>query len=138
MDKPLLNDANIYPTDTVLASVLGNCNPVFQSFAAALSEYKIELEWRYYNSYKAWLGKAVSNKKTVFWLSVWQGFFKVNFYFTDKTRQGIADLPVAAEIKAMMEKGPVKGKFVNLAINVSERAHLKDIYTLIPYKQSCK
>ena len=138
MDKPLLNAADTYPTDAVIAYVLGDCNPVFQSFITALPEYKIELGWRYYNDGKAWLGKAVSNKKTVFWLSVWQGFFKVNFYFTDKTRQGIADLPVAAEIKAMMEKGPVKGKLVSLVIDVSESAHLKDIYTLITYKQNCK
>ena len=138
MDKPLLNDANIYPSEEVFASVLGNCNEVYQAFISALPEYKIELRWHYYNDGKAWLGKAVSNKKTVFWLSVWQDFFKVSFYFTEKTRQGIADLPVAAEIKAKMEKEPVKGKLVNLSIDISEQAHLKDIDTLISYKQSCQ
>lgn len=138
MDKPLLNDANTYPSDTVLASVLGNCYEVYRSFTGALPEYKIELGWHYYNDGKAWLGKAVANKKTIFWLSIWQGFFKVSFHFTEKTRQGIMNLPVAEEIKTKMENGTVKGKLVSLVIDVSESAHLKDIYTLISYKKSCK
>jgi hypothetical protein len=138
LDRPLLNDADIYPTDKVLASVLGDCSEVYQAFTGALPEYKIELGWRYYNDGKAWLGKAVSNKKTVFWLSIWQGSFKVSFNFTEKNRKGIMDLPVADEIKTKMENGIVKGKLVSLVIDVSESAHLKDIYTLISYKQSCK
>lgn len=138
MDKPLLNDANIYPTEEVIASVLGDSSLVFGPFEKSLSEYKIKLEWRFYNDYKAWLAKAVSNKKTVFWLSVWQGFFKLNFYFTDKTRQGITNLPVADEIKEKMATGPIKGKMVNLPFVISEQTDLKDVYTLISYKQSCK
>ena len=138
MDKPLLNDAHTYPTDAVLASVLGNCGDVYQAFVGTLPEYKIELEWRYYNDGKAWLGKAVSNKKTVFWLSIWQGFFKVSFHFSEKIRSGIINLPIADEIKTRMENEPVKGKLVSLTIEVSESADLKDVFTLISYKQSCK
>ncbi len=99
MVKPLLNDAHTYPANTVLASVLGNCVEVYQVFVSTLLEYKIELIWHYYNDGKAWLGKAIFNKKTVFWLSIWQGFFKVSFRFTEKTRLGIMDLPIADEIK---------------------------------------
>ncbi len=138
MDRPLLNDADIYPTDAVLASVLGKCNEVYRTFADALPEYKIELGWRYYNDGKAWLGKAVYNKKTVFWLSIWQGFFKLSFYFTEKNRMGIMGLPVAEEIKTKAENGIIKGKLYSLVIDVSEPSHLKDVYTLISYKQSCK
>jgi hypothetical protein len=134
----LLNDANTYPTYTVLASVLGNCGEVYQAFVGILPEYQIELEWRYYNDGKSWLGKAVSKKKTVFWLSVWQGFFKVSFHFKEKTRLGIMNLPIADEIKTRIENAPIKGKLASLIIDVSESTHLKDVSTLISYKQSCK
>lgn len=137
MDRPLLNDENTYPNDSVLAWVLGNSSDVYKIFAGALSEYKIELEWHYYSDGKSWLGKAVSKKKTIFWLSVWQSFFKVSFYFTEKTRLGIMDLPIAAEIKTRIKNAPIKGKLINLTIEVSESTHLQDIFTLISYKQSC-
>ena len=138
MARPLLNDANTYPTDTILASILGDSGEAYQAFVSTLPEYQIELEWRFYNDGKSWLGKACSKKKTVFWLSIWQGFFKVSFYFTEKTRPGILSLSIADEIKTRITNEPVKGKLVSLVIDVSETAHLKDVFALISYKQSCK
>jgi hypothetical protein len=134
----MLNNAAVYPTKAILASVLGNCNETYQALMRKLPEYLTELEWRYYNDGKAWLGKAVTKKKTVFWLSIWQGFFRVSFHFTEKTRVGIQDLPVSDEIKKRMESAPVKGKLVSLIIDVSNPGDLKDILTLIFYKQNCK
>lgn len=137
MDRPLLNDSNTYPNDSVLASVLGNSIEIYKTFAGSLSEYNIELEWHYYSDGKSWLGKAVSKKKTVFWLSVYQGCFKVSFHFTEKTRFGIMNLPIAVEIKTRIENAPIKGKLINLTIEVAGSTHLNDIFTLILYKQSC-
>ena len=137
MNRPLLNDADIYPSDSVLASVLCNSSEVYKIFVDTLLNYNIELQWHYYNDGKSWLGKAVSKKKTVFWLSIWQGFFKVSFYFTEKTRLGIINLPIAVEIKTSIENVPIKGKLINLTIEVSESTHLQDMFTLISYKQSC-
>lgn len=138
MDRPLLHDANTYPVDTILNAILGNCSAVYQTFVHTLPEYQIELEWRYYDDGKSWLGKAVSKKKTIFWLSVWQNFFKVSFHFTEKTCIGIINLPIVDEIKTSMVNAPIKGKLISLIIDVSETAHLKDVFTLISYKQSCK
>lgn len=138
MERPSLNDANTYPTDEVLASVLGNCFEIYQVFVGALPKYQIELEWHYYNDGKSWLGKGVSKHKTIFWLSVWQDFFKVSFYFTEKTRLEIMSLPIADEIKTRMKSEPIKGKLVSLIIDVSESTHLNDVFTLISYKQSYK
>jgi len=138
LERPLLNDGNQYPTDIILASVLGNSMEVYQAFVSNLSEYQIDLEWHYYNDSKSWLGKAVSKKKTVFWLSIWQGFFKVSFHFAGKTHLDIMNLPIAVDIKREIENAPIKGKLVSVAIKVSDKAHLDDIYTLMSYKQSCK
>lgn len=128
----------MYPTDHVLVSVLGDCGNVYEMFTSTLPDLKIDLEWRYYQDGKAWLGKAVANKKTVFWLSVWEGFFRVSFHFTEKTRVGVRNLPVSDEIKDRIENAPIKGKLVSLILAVSEVEHLPDLYTLITYKQSCK
>lgn len=138
MERPLLKDGNQYPTDIILASVLGNSMEVYQELVSTLSRFQIELDWHYYNDSKSWLGKAVSKKKTVFWLSIWQGFFKVSFHFTEKTRLGIGSLPISVDIKREIEDAPIKGKLASVAIKVSEQGHLEDILTLISYKRSCK
>lgn len=138
MDRPLLNDATILPEDAVLEAVLKDCNKVYQEFEDQLPNYQIELEWRYYNDSKCWLGKSTTKKKTIFWLSVWQGFFRVSFYFTEKTRVGIMALPISDEVKIKIENEPVKGKLILLFFDISEKAQLKDVFTVIAYKQSCK
>lgn len=136
MERPLLNDGNQYPTDIMLASALGSSMEVYQAFIDSLSKYQIELEWHYYNDSKSWLGKAVSKKKTVFWLSVWQGFFKVSFHFSEKARLGVMNLPISIETKVHLENAPIKGKLVSVAIDVSDQGHLEDIFTLVSYKQT--
>lgn len=138
MQRPLLNDRNQYPTDTMLASALERSIDVYQTFKDSLYKNQIELEWHYYNDGKSWLGKAVSKKKTVFWLSVWQGFFKVSFHFSEKARLGVMNLPISLETKVDLENAPIKGKLVSMAIDVTDQRHLEDLVTLISYKQSLK
>ncbi len=55
-----------------------------------------------------------------------------------KTRVGIHDFPVSDEIKKQIESAPIKGKLVSLVIDVTNPEDLKDIFTLILYKQKCK
>lgn len=138
MEIQMLNDSAVFPSESVLVSALGECNPTYQALISKLPEYLIELEWRYYNDGKAWLGKAVGKKKTIFWLSIWQNFFRVSFHFTEKTRVGIQGLPVSEEIKKQIESAPIKGKLVSLVIDVSNVQDLEDVLALILYKQSCK
>lgn len=138
MDRPLLNNPDIYPTNGIINATLNKCGEVYQHFAGKLPEHNIALEWRYYNDGKSWLGKAVSKKKTVFWVSVWDGFFRTSFYFTEKTRKGISALPVSDDIKSQIENASVVGKLVLLFVDVTSTAQLDDIFTLIVYKQSCK
>lgn len=138
MGKQILSNPDIYPDENVLALELRESYNVFSTFLASLEDYKINLEWHYYKDVKGWLGKAVTKKKTVFWLSVWEGYFKMNFYFTDKTRTGIADLPVAEEIKEMAANNEEQKKYININFDISNEAQLRDVYTIISYKQSLK
>ena len=121
-----------------MVSALGDSFAAYKSFIQKLPEYKIEPEWRYYNDGKSWLTKAVYKKKTVFWLSVWDGFFKVTFFFTDKTRSGIQELPIKKSIKTKAANEGNIGKVIPIMLDIHSEPALKDAYTLIVYKQSLK
>ncbi len=90
--KMLVRDPDVFPSDKVLNSIFGDAlYKVWESFleTSTSEEYGLSIEWRFYNDGKAWLGKVTHKKKTICWLSVWEGFFKVSFYFTEKHREGI-------------------------------------------------
>ena len=136
--EQLLRDPDVYPSEEVLAVALGNNYNALAAFMQKLPDMGIELEWRYYKDGKSWLGKGVRKKKTVFWLSVWDGFFKITMFFTEKTRGGVDSLPISEEIKARLGTEKAAGRLIPLLLDVNEPAALEDAYTLIAYKKSLK
>ncbi|KAI4453901.1 glutamate--trna ligase [Holotrichia oblita] len=57
MDRPLLNNPDLFPTSEVIADTLGSAFVVFEDFIDKLNKHftGIGMEWRYYNDSKAWL-----------------------------------------------------------------------------------
>lgn len=136
----LLRDAAIEPTDKVLENVLGaELYQVYRELVnTANGELGIEYEWRYYNDGKSWLFKAVNKKKTVFWLSIWDGHIKTSFYFTEKTGPGIFDLPVSDAIKEKFRNADRTGKLIPLILEIHSKKELEDFREIAGYKKQLK
>ena len=136
--EQLLRNPDIYPADEVLAAALGDSYNTYKAFTQKLPELSVEPEWRYYNDGKAWLGKCVHKKKTVFWLSVWDGFFKVSIFFTGKTCDGVYELPIHDDLKTRFANEKPIGRLIPLVLEVGDKSALADVYALIEYKRSIK
>ncbi|MCL2677557.1 MAG: DUF3788 domain-containing protein [Clostridiales bacterium] len=121
-----------------MAAALGGSYKAYQALAQKLPDFGIEAEWRYYNDGKSWLCKNVHKKKTVFWLSAWDGFFKVTLFFNEKNNRGVYELQVREETKTKFTNEKRVGKFMPLLLEVHDDAALGDAYALIMYKQSLK
>ncbi len=137
----LLRDADIFPSDRILEEVLGeNIYNVLVSFLETVTnnENALTLEWRYYNDGKAWLGKVVHKKKTIFWLSVWEGFFKTSFFFTEKHLEAIAELDISEIIKDEFAKAKTIGKLIPMIFDISKENQLGDLLTVVRFKKSLK
>ena len=109
--QQLLRQPDIQPTDEVIAEALKEANPTYLKFIKGLENHDIQLEWRYYTDGKAWLGKGLhrwtgprgGNKEvTAFWLSIWDGFFKVSIFVPEKYREAISRLTLTEEVKQMI------------------------------------
>ena len=101
MDAPVLSDPNIYPTNDVLFSHLGKAKSSFISlFDYNHSNHPDFVEkWKYYHDGKSWLLNISKKKKTVFWLSVGDSFFRVTFYLNAKAEQSVIHSTIPAELK---------------------------------------
>lgn len=140
METPLLKDQQIFPVKEVLEGTLGNSYPVYEELMYLITNTKYGLvpEWNYYKDGKAWLCKVCYKTKTVFWLSVWDGFFKTGFYFTEKTGPGIAGLDIDENLKESFISSKPIGKLIPLALSMRKKEQLKDLLTIIEYKKSLK
>jgi hypothetical protein len=135
---PLLNDPDAFPTAELLEQALGRAFPALRAFTDTLrsDEFRLNPEWRFYRDGKAWLCKITSGKRTVAWLSVWRGCFKVALYFTEKTGAGIDDLAIAESLKDQYRSNRPVGRLKPLVMEVKKKAQLRDVHALLRYKMS--
>lgn len=140
METMLLRDKQITPEDNVLMAALGESYPAYAGLMKTVTgdEYGLLPQWNYYNDGKAWLCKVVFKKKTVFWLSVWDGYFKAGFYFTEKTGSGIDGLEIVPEIKQSFKSADHIGKLIPLSFSVRNTNQLPDLLRVIEYKKGLK
>jgi len=140
METRLLREKEVFPTEEVLKESLGMSYVVYEELIRLITDSNIGLtvEWRYYNDGKTWLCKVCYKKKTVFWLSVWEQFFKIGFYFTEKSIPDIAELKIDENIKVDFSSSKSIGKLIPLTIIMTRKEQIDDVLTLIEYKKRLK
>lgn len=140
MERPLLNDPEKYPDKELLEEILNTSYSAFDELMRKIEEpeYALVPEWRYYKDGKAWLCKVCYKKKTVFWLSVWDGFFKTAFYFTEKHIPAIMNLEINQSVKDNLNHAKPIGKMIPLIFNVYQTEDIKDIAKVALFKKGIK
>ncbi|HBT75762.1 MAG TPA: hypothetical protein DEB39_02290 [Planctomycetaceae bacterium] len=140
MENPLLNDPDVFPSPEVLAKTLGKSYTVFEELIGEITgdEVGLTVEWRFYNDGKAWLGKVCYKKKTIFWLSAWDGYFQTTFLFTEKTKPGVMELPIDETLKNEFAQNQPMGKLIALPVKVTKKKQIKDVLQLVRYKKESK
>ncbi len=148
MSQQLLRNADIEPTTEIITEGLGTSNSIYMKFVEKLEEYGVSLmDWRFYNDGKSWLSKGEykwttargTNKvKPLFWLSIWEGFFKVSFNFKLETREELLKLPTSNEAKEIITNAEVNGKamkFIPVVFDVNNDNQLDDIFVIMNFRK---
>ncbi len=140
MDKPVLGDRNQYPADEVILSRLGGSGNLWTSFFKALDEEHADFsrEWRYYNDGKSWLMKVQHKKKTVFWLSLIPGSFRITFYFTDRAVDAVGKSDISEELKRQFLDGKKYNKIRGLTVTFKNKKDVEHAKALIEIKLKVK
>ena len=138
MEKIILTDPMENPDNNVLEAALGKKYKIYQDFVNNISEMGLALEWNYYKDQKSWLCKILNKKKNIAWLSVWDTGFKLTFYFSEKTIEGVFELGIDNQIKkAAKEMKPV-GKLRPLIIMIENSKIMNDAIEVLKYKMRLK
>jgi hypothetical protein len=140
MERPALNDPDVFPDDEVLAALFGRAKVAWDTFVARAEAGfgSGVLGWKYYKDGKAWLNRLVHRKKTLCWISAWDKHFKVVFYFTAKNDAAVAALDIPDDVKENYRTYPPIGKLKPLIFFVRTKKDLDPVFTAIAYKASLK
>ncbi len=122
METQLLRQRDVPPGDDVLK------NPLYLSLMEGLVP-----QWRYYNDGRAWLCKVSDGRKTIFWFSVWEGFFRVSFYFLERHLEGLAAIGIG---HGRLEKE--WGRMIPLFYDVRDTGPVAEIRRVAEFKKKAK
>lgn len=139
--EPLvLSDKNVFPTEDILYSIIGDNKIVWQKIMAYVKDnYKeITEEWRYYNDGRQWLFKMQQKKKTLFWIGVQKDTFRITFYFGNKAEPVITGSSLPKKYKDDFVEGKRYGNIRAITIKVTGPSDLENIYKLIAIKAKLK
>ena len=145
----LLRDPNIEPTSDIIAEGLGAAFEPYAVFISGLEKYGISLmDWRFYNDGKAWLSKGEykwttqrgTNKvKPIFWLSIWDGFFRITFFFPTSFQDELQDLPLCHKTKELIKNATPMGKtmrFIPVVMDIDTRQQLDDVFSIAQFRKN--
>jgi len=137
MEIQLLKEQEIFPSKEVLQNTLGDVYSILEALETRLAQddFALTFDWKYYKDSKAWLCKVAHKKKTVFWLSVWEGYFKTSFFFLERHLESIAALEIDGNSYVIEKEW---GKMIPLIFNIHNRKQFPDLLKIIQYKKTAK
>jgi hypothetical protein len=140
MFQSLLNDPDIFPSDSVLCRPLGRSKPAWDAFMSLLkNDYpQMSVDWRYYDDGKTWLCKVTRNADTIFWMSAWDKFFKISFYFTANAEAAISASTLDPGLKYSFLHPKGRCSLRPVTTEVRKKTDLKPIRELIEIKLKLK
>ena len=133
-----LKDSGLLPTNEVLAAVLGRSFAAFGILSSALPTHEIVPQWNYYKDGNVWLCKMLFKKKNLGWLHVYEGYFIVTCYFTEKHLPKIVDLHVSESVKSEFYKAKPAGRLIPMSVAVRTEQPPDDVLTMLLFKKGLK
>jgi len=105
------------------------------------------MDWRYYNDGKAWLSKGeykwttargTDKVKPIFWMSIWEGFFKTAFFFSTDVRDELLFLPLSDDANEVIKNAKPMGKtarFIPIVFGIKNDTQLNDVYMVAQFRK---
>jgi len=136
---PCLTDPDTFPDARILAGHLGSRAGLWETFTRTVGtgHAGMSMNWRYYRDGKRWLCRVMAKKKTICWVSVWPGFFKVSFYFASRHDAKVAKVQISPKLKRAWRD--TEGQtFRPISVEVKTKASLKDVDALLDLKEELR
>jgi Protein of unknown function (DUF3788) len=139
-DNRILTDKLVIPNEKLIFSIIGKTSVFWlQIMSYAKDNYSDITElWRFYNDGKEWLFRLIQKKKTICWIRVLPGTFRLTFYFGDKAEAFIENSDLDVLIKQDFKTTKRYGKIRGISIKVANETDVENVKKLMDIKLKLK
>ncbi len=137
--KPIKDDPGVLVDQAMIRKALQGNYPIWQRLEEALTgdEFGLVVAWQFYRD-GGWLAKLLRGKKTLAWLTIWEGFPRMTFYFPGRHREPLTGLDIPAELAAMIERAPMSGATLPVSLELHSATDVAAALTILRYKIRAK
>jgi len=89
-------------------------------------------EWKYYGVKNGWLLKKYYKKRNLFFISIYNGYFKISFAFGEKAVHAISGSAISQELKTQLDPARKYAEGRGLTIKVDDSGYLENLKPLQP------
>jgi hypothetical protein len=136
----MLKDPEVIPTDRIIESLVGERIKLWTAVLGYASENMKDVSgsWNYYKDGKQWLFKLVQKKKTILWAGIFDGNFRVTFYFGDKAEPVIDKSELPAGIIKGFKNAKRYGAIRPITMILTNHSDIEIVYLLMHIKSNIK
>ena len=137
MEKLVFIEKSIMPNDDLIIAVMKNS---YSLYVEILDYFKsmstnTHTEWKYYGKKNGWLLKHFDDKRNIFFLVIYEGYFKVSFTFEDKIVSEILDSDnVSNSVKKCFENSKKYIEGTTILYEVKSKSDVDNVNQLIRFK----
>ncbi|MBT1063547.1 DUF3788 family protein [Bowmanella sp. Y26] len=135
INKIELADQQVFPSETVLAGILGDSS--YQAYLMLLKRFEqlaLSVNWRYYPDGGAWLCKVQFKRRTIVWMSAWKGFMQATLYVPKKCLEDVLALDIAEATRARILATQNVGQSKPCIVDITNSAAVDECCKLMKYK----
>jgi hypothetical protein len=94
--------------------------------------------WNYYADGKRWLLKVSRGAKTVCWVAVEPGAFRIACYFPERLAGALLDSDLSDALKTQIRSTAPSGKLRSVSVTFGPQRGVRDVLTLVGLKKTLK
>jgi len=140
METNVLTNQHEKPNEKLVFSIIGDKRIYWQTIMNYLynNQTNISEEWIYYHDVNSWFLRTLKKKKTIFWIIVLSGTFKVTFWFGDKAEPLIEQSNLCESIKNEFKNAKRYAIGRNVSVKITNQTDVDEVVKLIEIKLKMK
>lgn len=118
--KPVLTDPEDEPTDAIVHRHLGAATPLWDELFERIRTRQppLDAQWRYYRDGNSWLLKVTRGSRTICWLSVSDGFFRLTAYLPARAEEAVVSSGLREDLKRQfLEAGSARTRGITVVFD---------------------
>lgn len=136
MEEKAFYEKNVKPDEVLIREKLNQAYPALLELRKTVENVVGETveEWKFYGPKNGWGLKTFLKKRNLFFLGIYEGFFRITFVFGERAVSKILESDIRESLKKELSEARKYAEGRGLSITMKDNSYIEDIRKLVQLK----